>query len=342
MNKPPHVTLNDIARRLNVSKVTVSKALRDHPDIGPATKREVQAVAEELGYVPNFIARNLSAKNSRTIGLVVPKLAHHFFASCIEAIYKTAADSRYDIIMTVSQENPEYELKHIQTLLAMRVEGLLISVTENTADLSILKNIEQRGIPVVYFDRIPPGTERNYVVTDDRAAARRLIDYAVQAGYWEIAHFAGYGHTNIGRERQEGFRQAMAANGLPVKEKWIIEGGFGEQAGYDAFKKMTAQQKWPELIFAVTFPVALGIYSAAQELGLKIPGDIDVICFGGGQFNRFISPALTYMDQPAAEIGEKAIELLLDELREPDAQRERRIVIPSQLVVGDTCHRVKK
>ncbi|MFH1214057.1 MAG: LacI family DNA-binding transcriptional regulator [Candidatus Neomarinimicrobiota bacterium] len=339
MNKPPHVTLDDIARRLNVSKVTVSKALRDHPDIGPATKREVLAVAEKLGYVPNFIARNLSARKSRTIGLVVPKLAHHFFASCIEAIYNAAYVSQYDIIMTVSQENPEYELKHIQTLLAMRVEGLLISVTENTTDVGIFKGIEQYGVPVVFFDRIPTGIEGNYVVTDDRAAAVRLIDYAIQAGNRKIAHFAGYSHTNIGRERQAGFRQALAENGLTVREEWIIEGGFGEQAGYDAFKQLIAQNDLPELIFAVTFPVALGIYSAAQELGLKIPGDIDVICFGGGQFNRFISPALTYMDQPAGAIGEKAIELLLNELRDPDALRERQIVIPSQLILGETCRK---
>jgi LacI family transcriptional regulator len=341
MNRPPHITLDDIARKLNVSKVTVSKALRDHPDIGQATKREVQAVAKELGYVPNFIARNLSAQKSRTIGLVVPKLAHYFFASCIEAIYHAAAASQYDIIMTVSQENPEYELKHIQTLLAMRVEGLLISVTENTTDLTLLRDIGQRGVPVVYFDRVPLQIATDYVVTDDRAAASRLIDYAVQAGYWEIAHFAGYSHTNIGSERQAGFRQAMIANGLKIHEEWIIEGGFGEQAGYEAFKKLTSRQKWPELIFAVTFPVALGIYSAAQELGLKIPGDIDVICFGGGQFNRFISPTLTYMDQPAEKIGKKAIELLLDELRAPEAQREHQIVVPSKLVVGQTCVRNK-
>jgi LacI family transcriptional regulator len=337
MNKPPHVTLDDIARRLKVSKVTVSKALRDHPDISPTMKREVQAVAAELGYVPNLIARNLSAKNSRTIGLVVPKLAHHFFASCIEAIYKTAATSQYDIIMTVSQENPEYELKHIQTLLAMRVEGLLISITENTIDTTIFKNIEQRGIPVVYFDRIPPDVQTNYVVTNDQAAAEQLISHAIQAGYREIAHIAGYRHTNIGRDRRAGFRQAMTANGLAIKEEWIVEGGFGEKAGYDAFKTIIAQPEWPEMIFAVTFPVALGVYAAAQEMGLKIPGDIDVVCFGGGQFSRFISPSLTYMDQPAAEIGEKAIRLLLDELRDPDAEHERQIIIPSQLVIGETC-----
>lgn len=341
MNKRQNVTLDDIARRLKVSKVTVSKALRDHPDIGPATKRDVQATAAKLGYVPNFIARNLSAKSSRTIGLVVPKLAHHFFATCIESIYSAANASQYDIIMTVSRENPEHELKHIQTLLAMRVEGLLISVTENTTDFSIFKNIKQRGVPVVFFDRIPVGIESNHVITDDRAAAARLMEYVIQAGYRNIAHFAGYSHTNIGYERQAGFRQALSSNNLLIREEWIIEGGFGEQDGYEAFKQLAVKEDLPELIFAVTFPVALGIFEATRELGLKIPGDVDVVCFGGGQFHRFLSPALTFMNQPASAIGEQAFNLLLEELRSPEAFTEKHIVIPSQLVIGETCRKIK-
>jgi len=345
VNKPPNrsqnVTLDDIARQLKVSKVTVSKALRDHPDIGSATKREVQALAAKLGYVPNFMARNLSARSSRTIGLVVPKLAHYFFATCIESIYNAANASQYDIIMTVSQENPEYELKHIQTLLAMRVEGLLVSVTENTTDTSIFQDIKKRGVPIVFFDRIPFGLESNYVVTDDRAAAARLTNYVIQAGYRKIAHFAGYSHTNIGYERQTGFRQALSDNNLPIREDLIIEGGFGERAGYEALKKVAETKDLPELIFAVTFPVALGIFEAASELGLKIPGDIDLVCFGGGQFNRYLSPALTFMDQPASAIGEKAFNLLLDELHSSERRSEQHIVIPSQLVIGETCRKLQ-
>jgi LacI family transcriptional regulator len=339
--KNKNITLDDIARRLKVSKVTVSKALRDHPDISSTTKREVQSIAAKLGYVPNLIARNLSAKSSRTIGLVVPKLAHHFFATCIESICSAANASQYDIVMTVSQENPENEIKHIQTLLAMRVEGLLISITGNTTDYSVFKDIKKRGVPVVFFDRIPVGIETNHVITDDRAAAVRLIEFVIQAGYRKIAHFAGYSHTNIGYERQAGFRQALTAGNLPIRAEWIIEGGFGEQAGYDAFKKLAVRKDLPEMIFAVTFPVALGIFEAARELGLKIPDDVDVVCFGGGQFHRYLSPALTFMNQPASDIGEQAFNLLLEELRAPETFAQKGIVIPSQLVIGETCRKIK-
>ena len=170
----------------------------------------------------------------------------------------------------------------------------------------------------------------------------RDSEYAVQIGYRKIAHFAGYSHTNIGYERLTGFRQALSANGLPINAQWIIEGGFGEQDGYEAFKQLAREKELPELIFAVTFPVALGIFEAAREIGLKIPEDIDVVCFGGGQFHRYLSPALTFMNQPASAIGEQAFKLLLEELQSPGKFIPKQVVIPSQLVIGETCCKIKK
>ena len=134
-----HITLEDIAKRLNVSSVTVSKALRGHPDISKETTKQVKKIASELGYSPNFMARNLSARKSNTIGVVVPKIAHHFFSSIIEHIYNYAFVNNYEIILTVSQEDCDRERKHLQTLMSMRVDGIIISIAQNTTDFENLK-----------------------------------------------------------------------------------------------------------------------------------------------------------------------------------------------------------
>ncbi|TFH02233.1 MAG: LacI family transcriptional regulator [Calditrichales bacterium] len=335
----PQVTLKDIASKLNVSKVTVSKALRDHPDISQETKRIVREMAALLGYTPNFVARNLSSRKSNTIGLVVPKIAHHFFATAVETIYSIAFNRGYEIMMAVSQENAEFEIKHIQTLLSMRVDGLLISVTEQTRDNEIFNLVKKKKVPLVFFDRVIKNIGFSSVTTDDREGAARCTNHAIDAGYTKIAHLAGYNYTNIGRERLAGFEAAMKARGLEINNQWVIEGGFSEEDGYRGFLKLFKNPPMPEVIFAVTFPVAMGIYTAAKEIGMSIPHDIDIISFGGSDYNRFFSPSMTFLDQPAAELSEMAMSLLIDEIKNPDMREARELMIPGELIICQTCHK---
>lgn len=339
MLKSSQITLSDIAIQLKVSKVTVSKALRDHPDISIETKQMVKKVARELGYLPNIIARNLSSKSSHTIGLVVPKIAHHFFATAIESIYSTASERNYEIIMTVSQEDAEREKMHIQSLLSMRVDGLLVSVSEQTNDTEIFRKVKERGIPLVFFDRIIEGLGFSGITTDDRQGAYIATKHAIEIGYTKIAHLSGYHYTNIGRDRYNGFQDAMNEFRIPIHDEWVIEGGFGEEDGYRNFKKLFRRRTLPEIVFAVTFPVAMGIYTATEEIGLAIPDDIDLISFGGSDYNRFFSPSMTFVDQPAAELGQRAVEILLDEIKNPDLREEKHITLSGELVICQTCRK---
>jgi LacI family transcriptional regulator len=287
--------------------------------------------------VPNYIARNLSSRQSKTIGLVVPKIAHHFFASAIETIYQTAFDNKYEIIMTVSQEKVENELIHLQTLLSMRVDGLLISVTEQTKDLSIFETVKKRGIPLVFFDRVVEGLGFSTVTADDEQGTYDAITEVINSGYTKFAHLAGYSYTNIGKNRLNGFRNAMKDNNLKVPEHWVVETGFAEGDGYKGFMKLFRSGELPEVIFTVTYPVALGVILAAQEAGISIPGDLQIVSFGGSIYNRFVTPSISYIDQPSEEIGKKATELLLDEIKNPEMREERHIVVPTKLVICDTC-----
>ncbi len=331
------IRLSDIAERLKVSTVTVSKALRNHPDISPKTKKIIIAVADEMGYTPNFMARNLSSKKSNTIGIVVPKIAHFFFGSIIESIYNVAFQNNYEIILTVSQENEERERKHLQTLLSMRVDGIVISISQETKDYSIFQTVKSRGVPIVFMDRIPEIPEIDTVFVDDRGGAFKAVEHAIKLGYKNIAHFAGYTEINIGRERYLGFKDAMNKYNIPINKEWVCRGGFGENYGYNSFMNLYKKGNLPDLIFTVTYPVALGIYMAASEVNMKIPDDIDVICFGDARIQKFLSPPLSCITQPTDKIAEKSMEILFNKINSPDNQSCQNIEIPTELMLRGTC-----
>ncbi len=332
--------MNDIAKQLNVSKVTVSKALRGHPDISRETTKRVEKVAEVLGYTPNFAARNLSSRKSNTIGVVVPKIAHFFFSSIIESIYDNAFYNNFDIALTVSQENYERERKHIETLMAMRVDGLIISISQQTRDKAIFEKVVSRNVPLVFMDRVMEIEGTSQVTVDDKGGAFKAIELAIDNGYTKIAYIGGYRESNIGRRRYDGYAEAMTRHVLPIDPDWVVYGGFGEDDGYDGFMKLYKSGRIPEFILAVTYPVALGIYAAAAEVGMKIPDDIDLICFGSASINKFLKPALSYVDQPTAAIGKAAVDLAVEQIRESDECLPKHIEIPTELVIRDTC--VKK
>ncbi len=341
MNNKAHITLSDIAKKLNVSKVTVSKALRGHPDISKETTKRVKKTAEELGYTPNFAARNLSSRKSNTIGVVVPKIAHFFFSSLIESIYDTAFINNYDIALTVSQENAERERKHIETLLAMRVDGLVVSISQQTKDKAIFEKALDRGVPLVFMDRVMDIKGTSHVTVDDRGGAFKATEQAIKNGYRKIGHFGGYKEINIGKNRYAGFADAMKQYGVPINQDWVVYGGFGESYGYEGFMKMYRSGNLPEFVLAVTYPVALGMYAAISEVGMRIPDDIDIVCFGNSNISRFIKPEMSFVNQPTDVIGRTAIELVLEHIRDSDDFKPKRVQIPTELIVRETCVRNK-
>ncbi|MCW8850214.1 MAG: LacI family transcriptional regulator [Melioribacteraceae bacterium] len=331
------ITLSDIAKKLNFSAVTISKALRNHPDISVKTKKIINKTAEQMGYTPNYMARNLSSKKTNTIGLVVPKIAHFFFGAIIESIYDLAFKNDYEIILMVSQENEEKEKKHIQTLLAMRVDGIIISLSQETKDYTIFENVINKKIPLVFIDRIPKMKNINQVFVDDQNGAFNAIEYAIKLGYRKIGHFGGYTQINIGQQRLLGFEKAMKKHKVPLNPSWIFKGGFGDQYGYDSFMKLYKANNLPELIFTVTYPVALGIYRAVNELGLKIPNDIDLICFGDAEEQKYLYPALSCIKQPTNLIAHSAMEIMLNNLDSLENREVKSVEVPTELILRGTC-----
>ncbi|MBN1542949.1 LacI family DNA-binding transcriptional regulator [candidate division KSB1 bacterium] len=332
MTRPSLITLSDLAKELNVSRVTVSKALRDHPDISSATKKRVKALAEERGYSPNLMARSLSSRRSRTIGLVVPKITDYFYPTIIKAIYDALYRSDYQALLAVSYEDPEREIQYIESFLAMRVDGLLVSVTENTHAHSAFDKVKRMGIPLVMFDRILDIPHVSCVRVNDHQAAYRAVEHAIEKGYKRIANLASFATSPVGRDRLQGYLDAMRDHGLPIEPEWVIQGGFSQEHGYEGFMKIYRSSRLPEIIFTAGFSVALGVYKAATEMNVQIPQDIDLIFIGDGEVNPFASQSLSHMVLPVEDMGEKVVDVLLKEISQP-GQEPHQIILNAHLKV---------
>ena len=187
-----HPTQSDIARRLHVTRITVSKALRGHPDISTEMKKRVIAAAADLGYIPNLIAQNLTSQRTYTLGVVIPDLENSFFAYATDCIIDAATEKNYNVFVTVSRENQQIEILNIQKLIGMRVDGLLACVSQQTNDPSIFNQARNLNIPLVFFDRQCPGLDFPSITFDDKNGAANALDKIIKEGYTKIAHFAGY------------------------------------------------------------------------------------------------------------------------------------------------------
>lgn len=334
MKKKAQITLQDIAERLKVSKVTVSKALRNHPDISEKRSEEIKQTANEMGYYPNIAARNLSSKKTNTIGVIVPVISNFFMAHVIEAIYDSAFNNEYGIILAVSQENSERERKHLETMLSMRIDGLLISVSEHTQNFDLFREIKKRGIPIVFFDRTINESEFSSVTSNNIDGAFKIVEYAIKKGYKRIGHIAGWEDSNIGKDRYAGFKKAMNKYKIPINRQLIVRGGFARKDGYEGFKKLNEKGILPEFILAVTYPVALGIYDAVKEAGLRIPDDINIMCFGNSDINEYLKPSLGCVDLNPRELGEESFNLLLTEINNKKKPVEA-VKIDTELIVNE-------
>lgn len=325
------VTLGDLAEKLDLTKVSISKALRDHPDISSSTKAQVQELAQELGYMPNRLAQSLSTDKSSTIGVVVPKIAHTFFSNVLEGVNAVATENDYEVILCVSQENQLQESRHLRTLLSLQVDGLLISVSEETEYNDAFQKIEETDTPFVFVDRTLEGVSASKVVVDDKAGAREAIEHAIRSGYERIAHIAGENSVDIGRKRRAGYVAALQENNLPVEEDLIVESGFDEAAGYYGMQKLLNEGQIPEALFAVTTPVALGAEDAICESDLVRNEQIQIYSFGQHSMSRFFENPHISVQQPAKEMGKKAFSLLLQEITHSH-QPPQKLTLPTQVV----------
>lgn len=327
-------TIIDIAEKLGVSPSTVSRSLNDHPDISNETKKRVKELAKELNYMPNPIARNLKSNRSTTIGVIVPEIKHDFFSSAISGIEEVAYQNGYTIILCQSNESCEREIINTGVLLNHRVAGIIISISQNTNEFSHLKSIQDRNVPLVFFDRTCDEIKAGKVVIDDKKSAFDAVSYLLDKGYKKIAHLAGPANMSISRNRLAGYREALSFAGIEADNNYIIHNGFHEQDGYESMEKLLSQGIKPDAVFAVNDPVAIGAFQKIKEAGLKIPDDVAIMGFSNNKITAIVDPAITTVDQPSFDMGKKAAELLLEAINnKSNIDTNRIIILPTTLVI---------
>jgi LacI family transcriptional regulator len=327
-----NVRQSDIAKKLNISRVTVSKALRDHPDISKSMKKKIIETAGEMGYVPNLIARQLNSRRTFTIGIVVPDLENSFFSFIVDTMIDYATEHKYHVILAVSREKENIEKENIKNLIGMRVDGLLVCLSQETTDRQVFTKVGKMKIPLVFFDRAFENMKFSRVIFNDKHGGAIALNRIIQEGYTKIATFAGYSKTNIGKARTEGFIETLSKNKIPVKKEWIFEAGFELKDGYESFRKLNSSGKLPEVIFTVNDRVALGAYKAAEEAGLRIPEDIGILGFGFYEITDFFNPQLTVINQDPRKLGLEAIRLLINEIEKKTKNGISKICIEEEFL----------
>lgn len=327
-----NVRQSDIAKKLNISRVTVSKALRDHPDISGSMKKKIAETASKMGYVPNLIARQLNSRKTFTIGIVVPDLENSFFSYIVDSMIDYATEHNYFTILTVSREKEKIEKQNIEKLAGMRVDGLLVCLSQETTDRKVFDVVEKMKIPLVFFDRAFENLKFSRVTFNDKPGAVNSLNRIIGQGYTKIANFAGYSSTNIGKQRKEGYIQALMQNKIPVRKEWIIEAGFELKDGYESFRKLNSSGSLPEIIFTVNDRVAIGAYKAAKEAGLRIPEDVGIFGFGFYEITDFFDPQLTVINQDPRKMGLEAIKLLINEIETGSKSKTTEILIDEEFL----------
>ncbi len=308
-------TIKDIARELNLSPSTVSRALSNHQDISEATREKVTELARRYNYRPNLVARNLKARESRTIGVLVPSINDNFFSTVISGIEDVAYRSGYYIMVSQSNEDYHREVFNTGAMMANQVAGVICAVSQTTMARDHFTAMKRANIPLVFFDRVIDDLDASRVTVNDEAGAAEVTEHLISRGYRDIVHLAGPGHISTAIERLKGFQRTLERHTIPVGESSVITGGFQEVDGYRSMDLMIQRGQVPDAVFAVNDPVAMGAIRRIKEEGLSIPGDIAVAGFNNDPVTACIDPPLTTVEQPALEIGHTAAELMLEHIQ---------------------------
>jgi len=327
------VTLKQIAEELNISVTTVSKALKDYPDVSKKTKGLVRELAKTLNYKPNAFAVNLRTKESKTIGLIIPVIVHHFFSSVIKGIVAQAEKKGYLVIILQSNESYELEKKQIDLLLSQRVDGILISLANGTANFSHLNEIIDQGKPLVMFDKIAKIVKCSKVIIDDRKAAYTATQHLIDIGCKRIAHFRGALLPQNSIDRFLGYKKALLDNNLPYDPSlvYICEcGDMSFEEGKTNARQLLEDHKDVDGIFINTDLVAIGAMTEFNNQGVKIPDDISIVGFSNWFMSSVISPSLTTINQPGYQMGKTAFKLLLKEIK---ANKKNKSFIPKTITL---------
>ena len=338
MNKKSEPTIHDIARELKISASTVSRALQNNPRISLKTREKILSLAETMGYRPNSPASNLRNKKSNPIGIVVLLINRHFFPSVISGADEVAFKAGYTVVISQSNDLADKEIAIVHSMFANRVDGLIISIAMDSTTFEHLKMFTRKNIPMVFFDRAVPEIETNKIVVDDFMGGFRVTQHLIDQGYKRIGHMAGPQNLTTYRERKSGYMEALSQNGLSFDETLVVTNKLTSEDGTAAIQHLMSLPKPPDAIFCCNDTTALSAMIYLRSEGYRIPEDIGIVGFSNEPFSRVVSPSISTIAQPAFLMGQKAAELILNQI-ENQEKSFTTLVLPTELIIRESSNR---
>jgi LacI family transcriptional regulator len=334
------VTIKDIAKELGISASAVSKALKDSHEISEKTKKLVLECAKKHNYQPNPMAQSLKRGNSKSLGIVISTIDNQFFSQVINGIESVAYSKGYNVIITQTHESYDLEVSNVNHLTIRAIDGLLISLSTETKNLEHIKRLHDKGLPIVFFDRVSEDIETHKVISDNYKGAYEATKHLIDVGYRKIAHITNSSHVSITVERLKGYKQALEDHSIPVEDKYIkycYHGGKDIGEVEMALSELLYTPDRPDAIFTASDRITTTTLGLLHKLGFKIPDDIALLGFSNTHLADVLNPSLSSVYQPGFEMGKIATEMIirLIESKRPVTEFER-VVLPTELFIRNS------
>ena len=317
------VTLKQIAKELDVSISTVSKSLRNSLEIGEDTRLKVQAFAKFYNYRPNNIALSLKNRKTKTIGIIIPEIVHYFFSTVINGIEQVANENGYSVIICLSDDSFEKEVRNMEMLANGSIDGFIMSLSKETqfkGDFHHISEVIDQGMPVVMFDRVTNEILCDKVIIDDKQAAYEAVQSLIDKGKKKIALVTTVDYVSVGKLRTDGYIKALLDNDIPFNENLIIK--IEDIDTCEIIIGKLLEDKAIDAVFAVNELFAVTIIKTATKIGLNVPKDLAVIAFTDGIISKYSTPTITTVSQSGKKMGNKAAKMLIDRLEEEHGEEE--------------------
>lgn len=334
------ITIYDLARELNISATTVSRALNDHPAVNKNTRKKIFDRATEMGYRNNMFATNLRKQCTNTIGLIVPRLNSSFMSSVIAGIEKVANEAGYNLIISQSLETVKKEIENAKTMFNNRVDGLLVSLAYDTENIDHLEIFINKGIPLLFFDRVFDNKHCTSVVIDNIKAGYAATKHLIEQNCTSIVHITGNLKRNVYADRLKGYKYALLDHNLDLKDTLILETNLSEEAGTNAAEQILKMDPLPDGIFVANDMCAVSCMKALKKAGIKIPQDIAIVGFNNDPICRVVEPNLSTIDYPGYEMGETTAMSLINYLKSGSTiNSTNSIILRSELIIRESSQK---
>lgn len=331
MNKKKPVSLKELAKELDVSISTVSRALRDSPEISSDMKDKIKSLAKERNYRPNPFAMSLLRNSLRIIGIIVPDIVTHYYSSIISGINDVARKNGYSTIITSSYEQYELEKRILEDLVNIRVEGIVACLSQETTDYTHFEALLEQNIPLVFFDRVCLTDKFSSVITNNAESAQQATEHFISTGSKRIAFIGGANHLEIVKERKHGYLQALRDHRIPIEKELVFCKKISYQAGYEGACQLLSLQNPPDAILGMTDSLAFGAMKAIRECKLRIPEDVALIGYTDEEHSNYVEPPLTAMTHQTYKMGGVTCRLLLKQIK--GEEKVQQIIVPCVLSV---------